>query len=162
MRLRALRWLLIGASLWITAPSGAVMLDQFEFTDKAEEDRYKDLIAELRCLVCQNQSLLDSDAELAQDLRVETFRLMKEGRDDEQVKSYLVDRYGDFVLYRPPLKQSTYLLWFGPFVLLVVAAGFLLINIRKRNQSQLHEITPEERARLRQAMGKDTEGDSQA
>ena len=85
-------------------------------------ERFKHLAGELRCLVCQNQSLVDSNAPLAQDLRAEVARLMSGGRDDQQIKSFLVDRYGEFVLYRPALSLRNALLWIGPFALLVVGA----------------------------------------
>ena len=94
----------------------------FKFADAATEQRYHKLAAELRCLVCQNQSLADSHADLAQDLRDEVYRMLNEGRTDEEIVGFLVDRYGDFVLYRPPVSGTTSLLWFGP-VLLLVGAG---------------------------------------
>lgn len=85
-------------------------------------DRFRKLASELRCLVCQNQTLEDSNAPLAQDLRREVARLMAEGRDDDAVKAFLVDRYGEFVLYRPPFSARNALLWVGPFILLLVGA----------------------------------------
>lgn len=94
----------------------------FEFADEATERRYQKLAAELRCLVCQNQSLADSHADLAQDLRDEVYRLLNEGRTDEEIVDFLVARYGDFVLYRPPVSGTTSLLWFGPVLLLAGAA----------------------------------------
>jgi len=91
------------------------------FDDPGEEARYRALIAELRCLVCQNQNLADSDAELAHDLRMQVHRLIREGRSDEEILDYLVARYGDFVRYRPPLNARTWLLWGAPLLLAVVA-----------------------------------------
>lgn len=85
---------------------------------QAEKERFHRLSEELRCLVCQNQTLADSDAELAADLRREVEQLMLAGRSDDEIKSWLVDRYGDFVLYRPPLQRNTWFLWLGPFILL--------------------------------------------
>jgi cytochrome c-type biogenesis protein CcmH len=93
-----------------TSQAGALM----------KTERFKRLAGELRCLVCQNQSLVDSNAPLAQDLREEVVKLMASGRDDGQIKSFLVDRYGEFVLYRPALSLRNALLWFGPFLLLLV------------------------------------------
>lgn len=89
---------------------------------QAERERFHRLAGELRCLVCQNQTLADSDADLAADLRREVEQLMLAGRSDEAIKAYLVERYGDFVLYRPPMQRNTWLLWLGPFGLLVVGA----------------------------------------
>jgi cytochrome c-type biogenesis protein CcmH len=85
-------------------------------------ERFRHLASELRCLVCQNQSLVDSNAPLAQDLRGEVVKLMASGRDDDQIKSFLVDRYGEFVLYRPTLSLRNALLWLGPFLLLTIGA----------------------------------------
>ena len=93
--------------------------------DPALEDRMMALAAELRCLVCQNQTLAESNAGLAEDLRNEIRDKMREGKSDAQVVDYLVARYGDFVRYRPPLKATTVLLWFGPLMLL--AAGFIVL-----------------------------------
>lgn len=87
---------------------------------QAERERFHALAEELRCLVCQNQTLADSDAELASDLRREVEELMLAGRNDDEIKAHLVQRYGDFVLYRPPLQRNTWLLWAGPFALLVI------------------------------------------
>jgi len=93
----------------------------FEFADAATEQRYQKLAAELRCLVCQNQSLADSHADLAQDLRDEVYRMLNEGKTDDEIVGFLVERYGDFVLYRPPVSGATSLLWFGPLLLLLGA-----------------------------------------
>ncbi len=95
----------------------------FAFRDATQEQRYHRLTAELRCMVCQNQSLADSHADLAQDMRNEVFRMLDAGRSDEQIVDFLVQRYGDFVLYRPPVSATTSLLWFGPMLLLALA-GF--------------------------------------
>ncbi len=89
---------------------------------------------ELRCLVCQNQTLADSNAPLAQDLRNEIRGQIAKGKSDEEIRTYLVDRYGDFVLYRPPWKATTALLWLGPFLLLVVGAFVFARIVRARNQ----------------------------
>ena len=130
-----------------------VTLEAFKFDSKAEEQHFKDLIEELRCLVCQNQSLLDSDAELAHDLRAEVYDMIQAGKSDEEIVTFLVDRYGDFVLYNPPVKPSTWLIWFGPFVLLLIAAFVLLRAVRRQKNIPAAEITPEERARLDAILG---------
>ena len=90
--------------------------------DPAAQARLKALSEELRCLVCQNQTLADSNAELAVDLRREVHRMVADGRSDKQIKTYLVERYGDFVLYDPPVQANTIALWFAPFVLLLIGA----------------------------------------
>lgn len=100
--------------------------------DAALEKRLATLSAELRCLVCQNQSLADSHAELAVDLKNQVRDMMLVGRTDAEIKAYLTDRYGDFVLYRPPVKSTTWLLWAGPVVLLVLGLLALVRIVRKR------------------------------
>ena len=102
-------------------------------SDEAFKTRLKALSEELRCLVCQNQSLADSNAELAVDLKREVERLMVDGKSDADIKTYLVQRYGDFVLYKPPVQSNTALLWAGPFMLLAGGAGLWTL-IQRRNQ----------------------------
>ena len=144
--------LLLGAG---TAFAG-VTLESFKFDSKAEELHFKKLIEELRCLVCQNQSLADSDAELAHDLRAEVYDMVQAGKNDEEIVTFLVARYGDFVLYNPPVKPSTYLIWFGPFVLLLIAALLLLRSIRRQQKEPAAEISAEERERLNTLLGSTT------
>ncbi|MFV1922873.1 MAG: cytochrome c-type biogenesis protein [Methylotenera sp.] len=100
--------------------------------DPEFEARLKHLSNELRCLVCQNTTLADSDAPLAQDLRNEVRKLMEQGKTDEEVVAYLVARYGDFVTFRPPVKASTALLWFGPFAMLIIGLITLVVVLKKR------------------------------
>jgi cytochrome c-type biogenesis protein CcmH len=100
--------------------------------DPALEARLKNVSQELRCLVCQNTTLADSSAPLAEDLRREIRVLMREGKTDKEVVEYLVARYGDFVLYRPPVKNSTAFLWFGPFIILIIGA-FVLYRVLKKH-----------------------------
>ena len=103
-----------------------------KFADAAEEKRFHALVSELRCVMCQNQSLADSNAQIAFDLRREVLDLMREGRSDAQIKDFLVARYGEFVLYRPRMERTTWLLWLGP-ALLLLAGGFVIARIvRKR------------------------------
>lgn len=138
-----------------TAQAG-VTLEAFKFKTEAEEQHFKDLIEEIRCLVCQNQSLADSDAELAHDLRAEVYDMIQAGKSDEEIIEFLVARYGDFVLYKPPVKPSTYLLWFGPFVLLILAALLLMRSIRRQQNTPVDEISAEERERLDALLGDKT------
>lgn len=97
-----------------------------------EDARYTALIAELRCLVCQNQSIAESNAPLAEDLRLQVRTQIAAGRSDAEIADFLTERYGDFVLYRPPLKPRTWLLWLGPFVLLLAALGWAAVRLRQR------------------------------
>lgn len=103
--------------------------------DPALEVRVNKLAEELRCLVCQNQSIADSHAELAIDLKNQVREMLKQGKSDKQVIDFLVQRYGDFVLYRPPVKNTTWLLWTGPFLLLVAALAAFFIKLRRRPPS---------------------------
>ncbi len=106
--------------------------DPLIFTDAETEVRYQQLTVQLRCLVCQNQNLADSDAPLAQDLRQEIYYMMQAGRTDDEIKQFLIDRYGDFVLYMPPVKSNTLVLWLMPAVLLIGGALVVLIVVRRR------------------------------
>ena len=103
------------------------------FSSTEQEARFKDLTLELRCLVCQNQNLADSDAPLAQDLRKEIFDMLQAGEGDEEIKTFMVERYGDFVLYRPPVQGNTLALWAMPIFFLFVGAIAVLVAVRKRN-----------------------------
>ena len=105
-----------------------------QYRDTAEEARFHALAAELRCVQCQNQSLADSNAQIAHDLRREVLTLMQQGNSDAQIKEFLVDRYGEFVLYRPVMDTRNSLLWFGPLVLVLAGAGVLAWVVRRRSR----------------------------
>ena len=109
------------------------------FEDPVMQSKYEQLISEIRCLVCQNQSIKDSNVFLAVDLRNEIRRLLENGRSESEIKQFLVDRYGDFVLYQPPLNEKTFLIWFSP-LLLLLAGGIIIIKIiRKRMNLQFDD-----------------------
>jgi cytochrome c-type biogenesis protein CcmH len=118
--------------------------------DPVLEKRVMALAEELRCLVCQNQSLADSHADLAADLKNQIREQMRQGKRDKEIVDYLVARYGDFVLYRPPVKSTTWLLWFGPALLLAAGLAMLAVKLRQRRRQleQEPQPSPEE---LRQA-----------
>jgi cytochrome c-type biogenesis protein CcmH len=103
--------------------------------DLLTEQRLISISEEMRCLVCQNESLAGSRSDLANDLRREIRTLIKEGKSDDQIRNFMVERYGDFVLYRPPVKPVTWLLWIGPFVILAIGIAGLLMYLRRRNSS---------------------------
>ena len=129
--------------------------------DPALEQRMMRLTSELRCLVCQNQSLADSHADLAIDLKNQVRSQMQAGKSDAEIREFMVARYGDFVLYNPPLKSSTVLLWAGPFVLLAgggLALGFYLRRRRERLTDS--ELTPEQRARAEALLRAAQKGES--
>lgn len=123
-------------------PALAAALDPLAFADDAERDRYRALAGELRCLVCQNQSLADSPASLAGDLRRVVLERMREGMTDAEIKTYLAERFGDFVLYSPPLDRRTWWLWFGPGVGVLVALVAVAIVVRRRRQVVGAPLTP--------------------
>src|SRR6476661_10547423 len=116
--------------------------------DPQIEQRMKHLTEQLRCLVCQNETLADSRADLAENLRKEIREQIKAGKSDQEIIAFLTQRYGDFVLYNPPVKATTYLLWFGPFVLLFVGAGVLYRYLKHRRELiQDQPLTDDERKR---------------
>ncbi len=132
------------------------------FENQEQEMRYQSLVRELRCTVCQNESLFDSNAPLAIDLRNQIYGMVKEGAEREQVVDYMVSRYGEFVLYRPRMSPLTYALWFGPIILLIIALGALFWVLRNRTRDKSAQTTtaatlsPEEQQRLdRLLAGKD-------
>ncbi len=140
----------LGLSLLCLTAQGAI--DTYEFSDTAKRDRYRILVEELRCPKCQNQNIADSDSPIAMDMRDEIFKKLEEKESDEQIVDYLVDRYGDFVRYKPPVNQRTLVLWYGPAALL--AFGFLMVAIivfRRRDSQQVdakQALTSEEQSRI--------------
>lgn len=112
----------------------ALAAEPLVFANPGEEARFERLTGELRCLVCQNQSLADSDAPLAHDLRREVLEMMQAGRSDDEIKRFLLERYGDFVLYRPPVQGNTLVLWLAPGVLLLAGVLVVAFNVRRRAQ----------------------------
>ena len=118
----------------------------FSQEDPVLEKRVMALAAELRCLVCQNQTLADSHADLALDLRNSIREQMERGASDREIVGFMTARYGDFILYRPPLKAATLLLWFGPFLLLAIGAAVLVRRVRRRSGAA-PELSEAERAR---------------
>jgi cytochrome c-type biogenesis protein CcmH len=124
--------------------------------DPIVEKRAMKLASELRCLVCQNQSLAESNAGLALDLKEQVRGQIREGRSDQEIRDYMVERYGDFVLYSPPWKATTVLLWLGPFILLAGGALILVAYLRRRRALVAEpELTEEQRARARSLLGGD-------
>ncbi|NMZ69872.1 cytochrome c-type biogenesis protein CcmH [Pseudomonas peli] len=129
---RLLSAAVLGLALLGTAQAA---IDTYEFASEAERERYRNLVEELRCPKCQNQNIADSDAPIAMDLRAQIFRMLEEGQSNEQIIDFLVSRYGDFVLYKPPVTARTLLLWYGPAGLL--AGGFVLLGgilLRRRSK----------------------------
>ncbi|WP_460814003.1 cytochrome c-type biogenesis protein [Luteimonas pelagia] len=122
------------------AQATATMLPRFASEEEAQ--RFMALTSELRCVMCQNQSLADSDARIAHDLRREVLELMRQGRSDAEIKAHLVERYGEFVLYQPRVAPHTWLLWFGP--LLLLAGGGLLVWRIVRGRARGGDVPPDD------------------
>ena len=127
-------------------------IDTYEFANDAERERFRELTKELRCPKCQNQDIADSNAPIATDLRREIFRMLGEGKDNQQILDFMVSRYGDFVLYKPALTSKTVVLWFGPLALLVgglVVIGVIVGRRRRTEQAEGSDtLSAEERQRL--------------
>ena len=140
-----IRW--FGVLLLILSSALHARIETHVFNSPEDEARYQTLTEELRCLVCQNQNLADSNAELAQDLRRQTYDMVQAGKSNEEIVAYMVERYGDFVLYRPPLRTSTLLLWVGPFLILAVGVTILFGVIRARAKAESPELSAEDIAR---------------
>ncbi|MCW9078358.1 MAG: cytochrome c-type biogenesis protein CcmH [Gammaproteobacteria bacterium] len=124
---------IVGLLIAFSTPAKVEVLS---FDTPEHEERYNKLIAELRCLVCQNQNLADSNAELAVDLRRKTYEMVSKDKSEKEIAAYMVDRYGEFVLYRPPLNSNTLLLWTGPFIILLIGVSLLIRTIRRRRAEQ--------------------------
>ena len=133
-------------------------IDTYQFRDDAERERYQQLTKELRCPKCQNQDIADSNAPIAADLRREIFRMLGEGKNNEQIVDFMVDRYGDFVRYKPALSGRTWLLWFGPGILLAGGFVVLALIVRRRRSAAVqgaNELSAEERERLAKLLEKE-------
>jgi cytochrome c-type biogenesis protein CcmH len=126
--------LLLVALLAFTGFVHAQAIEPMPFANHAQELRFQHLTRQLRCPMCQNETLADSNAPIARDLRNQIFQMMQQGKSDEQIKQYLVDRYSNYVLYDPPLNPGTGLLWFGPLLILLGGAGVVWMAIRKRDR----------------------------
>lgn len=125
--------------------------------DPVVEARLIAISEEMRCLVCQNESLAGSRSDLANDLRRELRTLIKAGKTDQEIREFMVDRYGDFVLYRPPVKPTTWLLWAGPFLLMITGVVVLLVYLRRRNRAVGDEVLTDEESSRAAALLKESE-----
>ena len=139
-------WLLV---LALMAPLALAAIDTYEFDTEEQRQRFYQLSSELRCPKCQNQNIADSDAPIAMDLRREVYRMLNEGKDNEEIVDFLVARYGEFVRYKPALTPATAILWFGPAAMLLAGFIVLLVMLRRRQKA------------LREAAGKSLSQDEQ-
>lgn len=146
MRVVVLIWALV------ISPAAFAVIEVREFDDPAKRELYEELIDELRCLVCQNQNLAASNADLAKDLRRQSYEMIQQGADKEEIIDYMVDRYGDFVLYRPPFKASTLLLWLGPLLFLAIGVAVVIMMARRRAAAG-DALSEDERREARRLLG---------
>lgn len=161
MKTRHALWLTAILLVWQTCASAAMGPDSPSADGNPElEAKVQRVAQELRCLVCQNQTIADSNAELAQDLRREVRSMLVGGASEDEVRRFMVGRYGDFVLYRPPFQATTLALWVGPFVLLLVGLWIAqrLVRARRRAIPVAEALTADEQERLRMLVGRGEQG----
>ena len=146
-----IRWLSLLLALTL-APLALAAIDTYEFETESQREQFYKVSSELRCPKCQNQNIADSDAPIAMDLRREVYRMVTEGKGDEQIVDFMVSRYGDFVRYKPALTPATVVLWFAPAVLLLGGFVFLIVLLRRRQRAlrdtAAQQLSAEEQRRL--------------
>lgn len=161
------RWCLL--ILCLISPSGWAVIDTHEFENDVQRLRYHSFIDEMRCPKCQNQNLSGSDSPIAMDLRRELYLMIQDGRSDKEIVDFMVERYGEYILYRPRVSPVTYLLWFGPVLLLLIGITILIVIVRQRRlrfsdaapqalsaeeQTQLNELLRQTNANKSSSAGK--------
>jgi cytochrome c-type biogenesis protein CcmH len=142
------RLLFVLTLLLLSQSAFSYTLAEFKFDDPKKAEDYHALIEQMRCLVCQNESMAASNADLAQDLRKEIYEMMQAGKSKDDIVKFMVARYGDFVLYSPPVKPSTYPIWFGPLLIFLVGGVVLYLNLRKKSKTREAELSEDEQQRL--------------
>jgi cytochrome c-type biogenesis protein CcmH len=137
-------------ALTVSLESVAAPIETFKFDSPETEKVFHKLSEELRCLVCQNQNIAESNAELARDLRLEIYTMLKEGKSEEEIVDFMVQRYGDYVLYRPPFKPMTWLLWFGPVIVFILGLVFVVRFMKSQSSAtQPVSLSEEEIERIK-------------
>jgi cytochrome c-type biogenesis protein CcmH len=144
-----MRVILFIALAFMLAPAYAGPVVTYKFASEEQEALFNKLSNELRCLVCQNQAIADSNAELARDLRDEIYNMLQQGKSEQEIVDFMVARYGDFVLYRPPMKPMTWLLWFGPAIALIAGFFFVIRIVNQQKRAAAKEMSSEEMDRLK-------------
>lgn len=156
----AMLFAVLMASVSSISVSYAVNLETYQFDDPNKEALFRELINELRCPKCQNQSIADSDAPLAKDLRDRTYLMVQQGATKQEVVDYMVARYGDFAYYRPPVRLSTLVLWLGPVLVVLTGALVIIVRVRQQRHEEV-ELSDHEREQLAalQSSGQDNDHD---
>jgi len=145
-----MRYLILMITLITATATWAAPVDTFQFETETQEKTFRKLSDELRCLVCQNQNLTDSNSGLAKDLRTEVYNMILDGKTEKEIVDFMVQRYGDYVLYRPPVKPLTWILWFGPVILFIGGVIYAIRIVRSReNNDVVAELSPDEDERLK-------------
>ena len=152
-KILAIACLLLGMS---GASFGAI--DAYEFSDLETQDRYRQLVDELRCPQCLNTNLSGSDSMIAKDLRREIHRLLQDVNSDDEIRQFMYERYGDFILYRPRVNRTTFMLWFGPLLLLGIGLGLLHRFVFKRKSEDIVELSDDDQTRLRELLDDSDKG----
>ncbi len=134
--------MLVSASMVSASP-----IDTYQFPDQVTKTRFDELVYELRCPKCQNQNLADSNSPIAEDLRKEVYDMLMDGRSDQEIMNFMVERYGEFVLYRPKVNSLTYALWFGPVIFVLIGLIIMVALLRKRQRKE-QSLTPEQQQQL--------------
>ena len=150
MNSKKIRHIVISGILTMFVSFGAMAspVDTYEFPDEVTKIRFQELTYELRCPKCQNQNLADSNSPIAADLRKETYNMLLDGKSDTEIVNFMVDRYGEFVLYRPKVNSTTYVLWFGPIFLILIGGFVVFLFVRKKPQP-LEELSEEQKQHLK-------------
>ncbi|MBC8519766.1 MAG: cytochrome c-type biogenesis protein CcmH [Gammaproteobacteria bacterium] len=134
---------LAASLLLISTATNAAPIDSFSFNTQAEEDRYKALIEEIRCVKCQNTNIAGSNADLARDHRTKVYEMIQQGKTDTEIREWFVVRYGDFVLYRPAVDSRTWLLWGLPLLLVPIGGVMLVLQVRRQRKVATEEVAEE-------------------
>ena len=139
--------------LLLTVSSTSYAVDYHQLSDPEQQKNYETLISELRCLVCQNQTIADSNAELAADLRRQVYEMLQQGKTKQEIADFMTARYGDFVLYNPPFKAKTGILWIAPMAFLLIGLIVVFLFVR-RKKSASAELSPEKKEKIRRLLEK--------
>jgi cytochrome c-type biogenesis protein CcmH len=149
-------------ALLLTISSASFAIDDHQLADPQQQKAYELIISELRCLVCQNQTIADSNAELAGDLRRQVFEMLQQGKSKDDIVQFMTDRYGDFVLYNPPLKSKTALLWLGPIAFLIIGLAMVAWFIRRKKQAATIVIDKGKQEKIHQLLFENKENEDQS